>query len=120
MQFRYRGNSVQVSKMKDDPATGKPVRIQLGSINKQSLKLSEKLQASCSEQERKEITSWIKNQKKLDNLKSELAAKTLANQIGKAGEWLAQADKKDAGPVANDIMSNWSRLRGILKKNNLI
>ena len=51
MHFRFRGNNIQVVRSQLDKATGKAKSVPVGSINRLTLAISDKLRASCSREE---------------------------------------------------------------------
>jgi hypothetical protein len=120
MHFRFRGNNIQVVKSQMDPETGKAKSVPLGSINRVTLAVSEKLSAGCSPGELKEIESWVKRYRSVAELKCKVAALTLPEQISAAIEWLDQADDEAVGEIAEDLFAATTVLRRALNERRLV
>lgn len=120
MHFRFRGNSIQIVRSQPDPKTGKARSIPLGSINRASLVVSDKLRANCSAGELQEIESWVKGYQSTVDLKSKHAALTLPEQIGAAIGWFEKAKPDEARQVVEDIVATWTLLRAVLHKQGLL
>jgi hypothetical protein len=120
MYFRFRGNNIQVVKSQTDPSTGKAKSVPIGSINRATLAVSEKLATNVSPAELKEIESWVKRHQGVDVLKRKVAALTLAEQISTSIEWLEQAPEAEAAEVAEDLLAATAELRRVLSKRGLV
>lgn len=120
MHFRFRGSNVQIVKSRMDPKTGKAKSVPLGSINRATLAVSERLSASCSPAELREIESWVKRYQLVDGLKRKVAALTLPEQIAVAIEWLDEADDREVAAVAEDLIAATTVLRRALSKRGLV
>jgi hypothetical protein len=120
MHFRFRGNNIQVVKTQPDPETGKAKSVPLGSINRATLAISDKLQMNCSPEELREIEGWVRRYQAIDRLKRQHAALTLPEQIAAAAEWFEQASIDEASQVADDIMATTAVLRRILNRRGLL
>ena len=120
MHFRFRGNNIQVVKTQPDPETGKAKSMPLGSINRATLAISDKLRASCSEEELKEIEGWVRRYQAVDRLKRQHAALTLPEQMSAATDWLDQAKPEEARPVADDILATMAVMRRVLNRRGLL
>ena len=88
MHFRFRGNNIQVVRSQPDPSTGKAKSTPLGSINRASLEVSEKLRQNCTPAELREIEAWVKRHQFVDQLKTRHAALTLPEQMAAAAATL--------------------------------
>jgi len=119
MHFRFRGNNVQVVKSQPDPETGKAKSVPVGSINRATLAISDKLRESCSPQEIGEIEAWIKRYGAVSSLKQKHAALTLPEQMAAATEWLEKAPLEEARPIADDILATLALLRRVLSQRGL-
>ncbi len=119
MHFRFRGNSVQIVRSQTDSATGKAKSIPIGTINRDNLKISDKLKANCSPTELNEIESWVTRYQAVDELKRAHAAATLAEQMALAAEWFANANPEEARQLTDDVLQTWGSLRGILMRREL-
>jgi len=120
MHFRFRGNNIQVIKSQMDPATGKAKSVPLGSINRANLAVSEKLAANCSPHDLKEIEEWVRRYRRIDQLKQRVAALTLPEQIAAAVQWFERAEAAEAAQPAEDALTAFRILRGVLMKRGLI
>jgi hypothetical protein len=118
MYFRFRGNNIQVVKSQVDPSTGKAKSVPIGSINRATLAVSEKLSASCAPAELKEIEAWVKRRHGVDELKRRLAALTLSEQMAAAIEWFEQASEDEVGGLADDLLESTAALRRVLAKRS--
>jgi hypothetical protein len=120
VHFRFRGNSIQVVKSKPDGSTGKAKSIPLGSINRATLAISDKLRKNCSSTEVKEIEAWVKRYQAVDDLKYKYAALTLPEQIAVAIRWFEKATPVEAFQVADDTLTATAALRRVLNKRGLL
>ena len=91
MHFRFRGNNIQVVKSQLDNESGKAKSIPMGSINRATLAISDKLRANCSPDELQEIEAWVKRYQTVHALKQKHAALTLPEQMAAAAEWFETA-----------------------------
>lgn len=113
MHFRHRGNNVQIVRSVAAEG-GKKKSVPVGSINKANLKITDKLRGECTQQEIKEIEAWVTRYAAQEQLKNQVAALTLAEQMSKAVAWLEKADPKVAADVINDISDAMPLLRKAL------
>ena len=120
MHFRFRGNNIQVVKSTPDPSTGKAKSVPMGSINRATLAISDKLRGNCSSTELKEIEAWVKRYQSVDELKYRYAALTLAEQIGVAIRWFETATPVEAFQVVDDTLTATAMLRNVLNKRGLL
>ena len=120
MHFRFRGNNIQVVKSQPDPETGKAKSAPLGSINRATLAISDKLRSNCSPSELAEIESWVRRYRAVHELKHKHAALTLAEQMADAMHWLEHASVDEARAVAEDILVTSAALRRLLNKRGLL
>jgi len=120
MHFRFRGNNIQVVKsIKTEPG-GKAVATPMGSINRATLAISDKLRSSCTPAELEEIETWVKRYQAIDGIKRQHAALTLPEQMAAAAEWLEQASPEEARQIADDIMTTSVTLRRVLNRRGLL
>ena len=120
MHFRFRGNNIQIIKSQTDPVTGKAKPIALGSINRATLAISDKLRASCTSSELEEIEAWVKRYQVVDGLKRRHAALTLPEQMSAATHWFESADLEEAREVVDDILTANGMLRRVLTRRGLL
>jgi hypothetical protein len=120
MHFRFRGNNIQVVKSRADEATGKSKSVPVGSINRATLKISDKLRNECSSQELQEIETWVKRYRNVDDVKRKHAALTLPEQMSVAIQWFKQAGAEEARAAAEDLVVTMARLRRVLGRRGLL
>ena len=120
MHFRFRGNNIQVVKTQPDPATGKKKSVPIGSINRSTLGISDKLRENCSPDELNEITTWVERHQTVAALKRKHAALTLPEQMADAAAWFRQAGAEEARHAADDIIATMTVLRRVLNRRGLL
>ena len=120
MHFRFRGNNIQVVRSQQDLESGKAKSVPIGSINRATLAISDRLRANCSRDELKEIEAWVKRYQSIDGLKREHAAVTLPEQIAAATQWFQSAKPEDARVLADDILTATAQLRRTLNRRGLL
>jgi len=120
MHFRFRGNNIQVVRSQPDTQTGKAKSVPLGSINRATLAISDKLRKSCSAGELEQIQAWVKRYQAVDSMKRRHAALTLPEQMAAAGQWFAIASPDEARQVADDVLTAMGMLRRVLSRRELL
>jgi hypothetical protein len=122
MHFRERGHIVQLirSKAKGDGDTKKGKKEVVGRLVKAKPEISDELKAALTPEERKEVAAWVAGYAAVTQLKRELAARTLPEQLGLAKEWFADQKGNDARFLAASLVPAWTRLRAALKKGGLV
>lgn len=120
MHFRFRGNNIQVVRSQPDPNTGMAKSTPLGSINRETFAVSDKLRENCTPAELKEIEAWVKRHQSIHLLKNRHAALTLPEQMAAAAEWFRFASNDEARQAADDIMSTLAVLRRALMRRGLL
>jgi hypothetical protein len=120
MHFRFRGNNVQVVKTQRDRTTHKAKSVPLGSINRATLAISEKLRAACTASELQEIETWVKRYQAVYELKRKHAALTLPEQMAAAIQWFNSASPDEARVLADDVMTATAALHRVLNRRGLL
>ena len=120
MHFRFRGNNIQVVKTQPDRTSGKAKSVPIGSINRATLAISDKLRRNSSDAELMEIEAWVKRYQAVDDLKYKYAALTLAEQIAAAIRWFETATPVEAYQVVDDTLTATTALRKVLSKRGLL
>lgn len=121
MHFRQRDNVIQVIRTTYDGETKKAKNLVVGRLSRVNPVVNDKLQDACSPEELQEVETWIAEQGTVDGLKNELAAKTLAEQINRAGLWFDAVQDGDAGrKLAAEAQFAWMDLRSKLRKLDLL
>ena len=122
MHYRFRINNIQVVKSIPDPETGKAKSIPVGSINRATMAISDKLRESCSATELQEIQAWVQRHQAIEKLKHRHAALTLPEQMALATQWFEEGDfdVEEARQAADDIISTMATLRRAFVKRELV
>jgi len=120
MHFRERDQIVQVIRTKYDAAKKKGKNEIVGRLPKANPKISDKLGAALTKEERKEVEAWIAGYATVTRLKKELAVRTLQEKLTLAADWFEDQKGADARFLATSLVPAWARLRAVLKKNNLV
>ena len=120
MHFRFRGNNIQVVRSQPDHVTGKAKSVPLGSINRATLAISDRLRQNCSADELAEIEAWVKRYQAVDDMKRQHAAVTLPEQMAAATQWFETANPTEAREVADDILTATTVLRRMLNRRGLL
>ena len=120
MHFRFRGNNIQVVKSQPDSVTGKAKPVPLGSINRATFAVSDKLRESCSPAELEEIEAWVKRYQAVDDMKLQHAALTLPEQMAAAAQWFESASPDEAREVIDDIITAMGGIRRVLTRRGLL
>jgi hypothetical protein len=120
MHYRFRGNNIQVVRSQPDPATGKAKSVPLGSINRATLMISDKLRENCSADELAEIKGWVKRYQSVYQLKRKHAALTLPEHLETAIDWFEEASIEEARQVVDDVLFTVAALRRTLNKRGLL
>lgn len=92
----------------------------MGSINRATLAISDKLRSNCSVEELREIEAWVRRYRTVDDLKRRHAALTLPEQMAAATRWFAEASPDEARAVADDILTTTAALRRVLSRRGLL
>ena len=120
MHFRERGQIVQVIRTTYDPSSKKGKNEIVGRLVKANPQISDALEAALSSEERKELGVWIKGHATVEQLKRELAVRTLPEQLALAEEWFEDQKGDDARALAAALIPAWVQLRIVLKRKGLI
>lgn len=120
MHFRFRGNNIQVVKSRKSGPDGKAKSLPMGSINRATLAISDKLRENCTPAELEEIAAWVQRYQAVDGIKRKHAALTLPEQMAAAAEWFEEASPDEARQVADDIMATSGVLRRVLNRRGLL
>lgn len=121
MHFRIRGNNIQVVRSQPDPETGKAKSVPLGSINRPTLRISDKLSQNCSPEELEKIKTWVRRRHALESLRQRVAALTLPEQVDLAVTWFEGASQnEETRSIADDIIVSLVALRRALNRRELL
>lgn len=121
MHFRFRNNLIQVIRTTYDPATKKPRTEIVGRLQRNDPKPEAELLAACTPSEVEEVERWIASHLKAHAVAAEHAARTLAEQCVKAGEWFAStSDTESARLLAAEVQQQWALLRNQLRRSGLL
>lgn len=117
MHIRERGQIVQIIRTKYDAATKKGKNEIVGRMSKSKPQITTELKSALSAQELKEVNEWIASRATVDQLKRDLAVRTLAETMALAEQWFADHKGDDARQLAESVVQAWFRLRSVLKKS---
>jgi len=121
MHFRYRNNLIQVIRTTYDAAKKKPRAEIVGRLQRSDPQIGPELVAACTPAEVEEIHLWIASHMRADAVAAEHAARTLAEQCAKAGQWFASTkETESARLVAVEVQQEWAKLRHLLRRHALI
>jgi hypothetical protein len=121
MHFRIRKNVIQLIRVSYDAGKKKGVNTVVGSVRLSNPKLSEELRASLSTAEIEEFNSWLRTQHRVESLRDELAAMTLAENLSRAARWFQkEGGSESAHSTAAEIVAQWQSLRRLLVRNGLL
>jgi len=121
MHFRFRKNIVQVVRTTYDPATKRPRTEIVGRLLRSDPKADPELMLACTPAEVEEVHRWIGSHMKTEAVAAEHAARSLAGQMAKAGDWFAATDDLDAARIlAAELHQQWSKLRSQLRRRRLL
>ena len=121
MHFRLRKNVVQLVRTLYNPVTKRPRTVVVGRMPIDQPKLTQELKKKLTEDEIAEAEEWIDGQFRLNSLKEELAALTLADSISAANRWFSRnADNPAAMAVALKLLPEFKALRKMLRGKGLL
>ena len=121
MHFRLRNNIVQVIRTTYDPATKKPRAEIVGRLRRGDVVPGADLLAACTPAEVEEVQRWIASHLKAQAVTAEHAARTLSEQLNRAGEWFASTDDLDtARLLAVEVQQQWMKLRNQFRRGGLL
>ena len=121
MHFRLRKNVVQLVRTLYNPDTKRPKTVVVGRMPIGQPKLTRELRKKLTEDEIAEAEEWIDGQFRLNSLKEELAALTLAESISAANRWFSRnADNPAATAIALKLLPEFKALRKMLRQKGLL
>jgi hypothetical protein len=121
MHFRLRKNVVQLVRTLYNPETKRPRTVVVGRMSLGQPKLTRELKKKLTEEEIAEAEAWIDGQFRLNSLKEELAALTLAESISTANRWFSRnEDNPAAMAIALKLLPEFKALRKILRTKGLL
>ncbi len=121
MHFRQRKNVVQLVRTSYNPLTKKPRTKVVGSMQLKQPELTKELRSKLTDDEIAEVEEWINGQFRMNSLKEELAALTLAETISSATRWFSRnTDNPAAAAVALQVLPEFKALRKILRTRGLL
>ncbi len=120
MHFRRRGNNVQLVRSQTDPATGKKRPTPIGSLNMAKPEIPPAVRQACTPEEIAEIEAFLATARRIEAMKREHAALTLAEQIELAAGWLEAAEPQAARPIAAQAQAAWQQLRRVATRKGLL
>jgi hypothetical protein len=117
MHIRQRNQIAQLIRTTYDPATKKGKNTILGKVKLSRPELDDALRSELTDEELGQFEIWKRSQAQIAQLRSQMAALTLAEAMGEASRWLAaNADSEDARVAATLIQGELPHLRKALKQ----
>ena len=121
MHFRVRKNVVQLIRTTYDESKKKGSSSIVGTIRLANPDLSEELRQLLTAEEVAAFEAWLQTHHRVDVLRDELAALTLAEAMGQAERWFErEGDSVAARSTAADIVFQWQSIRRLLAKHGLL
>lgn len=121
MHFRIRKQVVQLVRMNYDAAVKRGRAEVVGSVKLSDPILPEELRHLLTAQEVDEFDQWVATQYRSHQLKQELAALSLAEQIDLAKQWFeAEGNSATAKIVADETQRSWKALRKKLMRLDIL
>lgn len=121
MHFRIRRHVVQLVRMTYDPAIKRGRAEVVGTVKLVNPVLSDLLCDKLTSDEIAEFKAWQDTHHRTLQIKQELAALTLAEQIEQAQQWFEQQQNYErAQLVADGLLRSWMPLRRLLKQRGLL
>lgn len=121
MHFRLRNNVVQVIRTTYDPTTKKPRAEIVARLSRADPIADPALLCGCTPAEVAEVERWIACQMRAVTVAAEHSARTLAEQIVRAGAWFTTTeDVESARLLASEVQLQWAKLRNQLRRSGLL
>lgn len=123
MHFRVRKQVVQLVRMNYDPTIKRGRAQVVGSVKLANPILPAELREQLTAQEVAEFDTWVATQHRSHQLKQELAALTLAEQIDQAREWFEQQgaeNEETARVLAEETLRSIKQLRRTFNQRGLL
>ena len=121
MHFRLRKNVVQLVRTLYNPDTKKPKTVVVGRMPLKQPEVSSELRSKLTEDEIVEAEEWIEGEFRMNSLKEELAALTLAESISAANRWFSRnTDNPAATAIALQLLPAFKTLRKTLRGKGLL
>ncbi|WP_281662151.1 hypothetical protein [Halomonas sp. Alg239-R46] len=122
MHFRIRRHVVQLVRMTYDSAIKRGRAEVVGSVKLVDPVLPDALREKLTSAEQLEFEAWLGTHHRTDQLKQELAALTLAEQMAQAQRWFERQgeNQEEAQLVADGLLRSWQPLRKVLKQHGLL
>ena len=121
MHFRVRKNVIQLIRTTYDESRKRGNNAIIGTVKLARPELSGELRAALTAGEVAGFETWLKTQRRTEELREELAALTVAEAMHHAGRWFErEGDSPTARAAAQDILSHWQALRRLFARNGLL
>ncbi|GAB6140410.1 hypothetical protein JCM14076_11390 [Methylosoma difficile] len=122
MHFRIRKNVIQLIRVTYDKSKKKGSNAIIGTVPLAETTLSEDLQKLLSQDEIAAYESWVRKHNRLDILRAEFAALTLAENLATAEKWFEREGNSNpiAKTTATEIVQQWHSMRKIFVKMGLL
>src|SRR5690606_26865155 len=108
MHFRARKNVIQLIRTTYDAQKKRGVNTIVGTVRHEAPVLDDDLRALLTTEEIEEFCRWRAHWQRLEELKQELAARTLPESLASAIRWFERQDDSEVcRGVANEILPQW-------------
>lgn len=121
MRFRIHQNTVQLVRTEQDPQTKKPKATIVGRLQRAKPGLDEDLKKALTPKEAAEVERWMMSDQRLQALKEEVAALSLAETMEYAEAWFVHQDGSEVARIlATQVVASWLRLRNQMQKHTAL
>jgi hypothetical protein len=122
MHFRIRKNVIQLVRGVYDPSKKKGMAQVIGSVKLDHPHLDEALSEKLTEEERQAFSQWVVTLLRTEQLKAELAALTLTEQMTMATSWFEAQPQNDCALTerAMELVKTWQALRKTLARKGYL
>ena len=121
MYFRIHQNTVQLVRTEQDQQTKKPKATIVGRLKRAKPEMDEDLKKALTPEETAEVERWMVSDQRLQALKEEVAALSLAETMEYAEEWFMHQDGSEvARMLATQVAASWLRLRNQMRKHTAL
>ena len=121
MHFRVRKNVIQLIRTHYDESKKKGVNTIIGVVKLANPQLPTELRQVLTVEEVAAFEAWINTKYRINVLREEIAALTLAETLNLAEKWFEREGKSGAAQsAARDIVFHWQSMRRLFAKNGLL
>jgi len=118
MQYAVRGSDIVVFRILDEGSEKR--RDAIGTLDKETLAPSRRLESNLTEEERPELKAYIQYRSRVRDVRGHFAALILAENLDLAANWIEYAEHDLAKHVADEVLLSWARFRAALTRSGLV